>query len=695
MVAVCPAASFTRPRTLGTATLGAFVLAVTVVRAVDGAQLRPALEEHQHQKKKAYGWHQQHLASGGGVLARTSTAINGGAAIVTTACTAGQIVLDDCAFKNDDACDADSFVCNAGTDCFDCDPCRLYDDTSCDTCLNGGSSASTTTTTNSSTTTTPSCVWCAQPGGAAAGICASTDVAAAFPWVCSADGGTDFFDVCANVPVVEIPSCDIVNDICVFNEDLVCDVASNICPMGSDCFDCDPCLKLTSCQACTALNTNCTWCSTSDVTTGGVCSSLDIAAAVPNFCLDLTAGTAYSTTCTDTGGTTPTSPISSFSPSPTSLSTPAPSGSTLAPSPSLSTPTTTTTCNLDTDTCYSSFQFDLVCDADGSLCPLGSDCFDCDPCQLYAAVEDCNACVEAGCQYATYPTILGFFRAICSSPEIAAAVPNIAVNEGGTPYQSTCDGSGGGGDDDGGGEGTCNFATDSCMLQQNGACDADGTLCPISSDCFDCDPCKANNSLGCDACTQTTGCMWCSNGDDVTGQCSSTDSAKAFPNVCGTSGTTFSSVCNGGGGGGTSTTPYTCDATNDPCLYTMDGVCDANGLICALQDSDCVDCDPCQKYRFEGCEVCTGASEGCLWCDVDAMCKSPGLVLPGTMMTCAETDFVSTCPAPTTVGTLVFSDPLFGSMNWLYDQIKVKDVWASGISKLLLPNFSIKSLELH
>lgn len=33
------------------------------------------------------------------------------------------------------------------------------------------------------------------------------------------------------------------------------------------------------------------------------------------------------------------------------------------------------------DACETSF--DLTCDADGVRCPLGSDCFDCDPCRRY------------------------------------------------------------------------------------------------------------------------------------------------------------------------------------------------------------------------------------------------------------------------------------------------------------------------
>jgi hypothetical protein len=47
-----------------------------------------------------------------------------------------------------------------------------------------------------------------------------------------------------------------------------------------------------------------------------------------------------------------------------------------------------------TDSCPS--QSDGVCDADGITCPLGTDCFDCDPCHSYR-FQGCDACTAAGC----------------------------------------------------------------------------------------------------------------------------------------------------------------------------------------------------------------------------------------------------------------------------------------------------------
>jgi hypothetical protein len=125
-------------------------------------------------------------------------------------------------------------------------------------------------------------------------------------------------------------------------------------------------------------------------------------------------------------------------------------------------------------------------------------------------------------------------------------------------------------------------------------------------------------------------------------------------------------------------TSYSCDGSGDTCRYTFNGVCDANGLICAAVNSDCFDCDPCQAYRFQGCEACTSAPEGCQWCGADASCKSPGVTIPETMMTCAQSDFVASCPASTTA---FFSDPLYDGMVWLYDLVKVRPVWEAGYSK--------------
>lgn len=113
--------------------------------------------------------------------------------------------------------------------------------------------------------------------------------------------------------------------------------------------------------------------------------------------------------------------------------------------------------------------------------------------------------------------------------------------------------------------------------------------------------------------------------------------------------------------------------SNDTCPFQFDGVCDA-GVSCAL-GTDCVDCDPCHAYRFDGCDNCTTA--GCFWCGADALCVSVGSPLP-SQITCKVTDFVSTCAIST---QNVFSDPFYDAASWIFDLIKIKEVWQSGISK--------------
>jgi hypothetical protein len=124
---------------------------------------------------------------------------------------------------------------------------------------------------------------------------------------------------------------------------------------------------------------------------------------------------------------------------------------------------------------------------------------------------------------------------------------------------------------------------------------------------------------------------------------------------------------------------YTCDSTKDTCPYKFDGACDAGGICGATTNSDCYDCDPCQAYRFQGCTACTAAKEGCVWCDADASCLSPKTTLP-IFPQCQASNYTRTCAS---LANQPFSDPLYGSMSWMYNLINVQNVWKSGISKSL------------
>jgi hypothetical protein len=558
---------------------------------------------------------------------------------VLTACSTGQIVADDCAYRIDGECDA-GLYCNVGTDCYDCDPCRIFDGTTCAECV---ASMALDDFPNGTV-----CVWALPLGAAGRGVCSSTDLAASMPT------GTATYRTCDDAPATETTSsCEFATDTCAYAYDLECDADGIVCPLGTDCFDCDPCLALSTCDACVA-STGCTWCDAPDV--GAVCNTESLGVC------NILNGTSFSTTCPASAPSTNTSPLPSSTTPP--AMTPSSSGN-------------GTSCDILTDTC--STALNGVCDAGGgSICDLGTDCFDCDPCQAYTL--DCEECIAEGCWYASFPSKLypGTDIGLCNSYDIASVIPSIAVNEGGTAYQSSCTPS-----SEPVGSTTCDFDSDFCSYQLDGVCDA-GTYCDDNSDCFDCDPCQTYSA--CDECTQAD-CMWCSDG--LSGQCSSSDAAKAYPNACGY-GTSYARTCSstsaGGGGGENATddlvppTSYTCDGSGDTCPFTFNGECDANGFICAAVNSDCFDCDPCRAYRFQGCEACASAPEGCQWCGADASCKSPGVTIPDTMFTCAESDFVTSCPASTTA---FFSDPLYDAMVWLYDLVKVRPVWEAGYSKSL------------
>lgn len=46
-------------------------------------------------------------------------------AVVDAQCSVEEVLTDSCPWKVDLECDAGGVLCPAGTDCFDCDPCRV------------------------------------------------------------------------------------------------------------------------------------------------------------------------------------------------------------------------------------------------------------------------------------------------------------------------------------------------------------------------------------------------------------------------------------------------------------------------------------------------------------------------------------------------------------------------------------------
>lgn len=224
---------------------------------------------------------------------------------------------------------------------------------------------------------------------------------------------------------------------------------------------------------------------------------------------------------------------------------------------------------------------------------------------------------------------------------------------------------------------------DSCTYIGDGVCDANGSLCALGSDCFDCDPCQAFAASGCDACI-AAGCLYCEVPALGLAACSSPSIAAAVPDVCvntGTitgTGTPYQSTCDNSSSPA-STSSSSCDISTETCPTFLNGDCDADGIVCP-KNSDCFDCDPCLAFRYDGCDACVAA--GCVWCGLDTVCLTLGARYPSLLFACAATDFNITCPAPSTGN--FFQVPFYDAQSWLYDLINVKAVWESGISKSMI-----------
>jgi len=290
-------------------------------------------------------------------------------------------------------------------------------------------------------------------------------------------------------------------------------------------------------------------------------------------------------------------------------------------------------CDLFNDPCQ--FALDLECDA-GTFCPVGSDCFDCDPFQEIRD-QGCDACIANGGRYCE--TIEG--APVCSAPAIAALAPNACTGGGGTPYVSTCS------DTEPPPSGDCDILNDPCPFTLDLECDDPSGLnfCPANSDCFDCDPFQQFRDQGCNACVSNGG-RYC---ETVEGApvCSAPDIAAIAPSACsGGGGTLYVSTCSG-----TDFPPTDgdCDLLNDPCPFTLDLECDdPSGLNFCPANSDCFDCDPFQQFRFQGCGPCV--AEGGRYCetaDGTPVCSDPDIaaLAPNACSGGGGTPYASICAA--------------------------------------------------
>jgi hypothetical protein len=356
------------------------------------------------------------------------------------------------------------------------------------------------------------------------------------------------------------------------------------------------------------------------------------------------------------------------------------------------------------DTCL--FRVDGVCDADGVLCKEQSDCFDCDPCRL--SYLSCGSCVtDPACLWCqTFDPFEQAYYGLCSSVEIAQVFPNACGFDASEAYGSVCP------DIVTNSTGTCDISVDSCPFQFDSECDTvgDSALCSAGTDCFDCDPCLnivtqaiESNILEitaiCNLCIDA-GCSYCiapTPDGTFIAVCSSPDIASFLPNFCSNvGGSSYQTTCDG-----TDVTPPpvpintnfsdSCNYANDSCLYALDGECDSGIDFFSFcgPNSDCIDCDPCQQKRFDGCDACVAV--GCYWCSLDSLCLSGNPMITGgngnssdpfqKQFSCISAeDFTQTCPASNKDNS-VYDDPLYDAESWVYDLIGVQDVWKSGISK--------------
>ena len=135
----------------------------------------------------------------------------------------------------------------------------------------------------------------------------------------------------------------------------------------------------------------------------------------------------------------------------------------------------------------------------------------------------------------------------------------------------------------------------------------------------------------------------------------------------------------------------------DECNFQLDGACEANDYsddpLCGTGE-DCYDCDPCRQYNYD-CNGCGNADE-CVWCPGDGLCSSVALeasfwdkhkkisacnFVEDWQISCdAEKDISGAETTTNSTTTNYFSDPLYESMDWLYELIHLKPVWDMGFT---------------
>ena len=261
-------------------------------------------------------------------------------------------------YLNDGLCDGGG-DCPLGEDCVDCDPCRDYN-LDCQACQQAAANDQ-------------GCVYCASTLS-----CVSQDIADVYTDICDEPFVLSLQE-CPPPPTVQCTPQEIAQDFlqdpntnqCALLEYLAdgfCDVTidgTGSCLLGTDCYDCDPCMEYSG---------NCASCIDSQ---GCLYSSVETACRSQDI-LNVYQGEGYVNEC----------PVCDY---------------TLQGGGGI---------DASSNTC--SFSFDGVCDQEAiefddgftldPSCPSATDCFDCDPCRAwdFTSCGECTAQNCAWCRYVVY-----------------------------------------------------------------------------------------------------------------------------------------------------------------------------------------------------------------------------------------------------------------------------------------------------
>ncbi len=119
---------------------------------------------------------------------------------------------------------------------------------------------------------------------------------------------------------------------------------------------------------------------------------------------------------------------------------------------------------------------------------------------------------------------------------------------------------------------------------------------------------------------------------------------------------------------------YSCNVMEDICPTKFNDICERSSNA-ACSSGDCFDCDQCRQFTAD-CGRCI--EHGCYYCPGDGTCfNSPHYVMTNVFSHCTDpSDYLKdACDQ----GTNFFRDPMYGAQAWVYEMIRVVEVWQQGI----------------